>query len=177
MSKTGEAEDMFRLLDVIPHFLAVGCPCRFPRYVYLVGFNFEDYKSGPVCFQATQGLVESSAIISHSAFLNPSSDWRSDCESQCRDYRCRICSAEWELVTTDYSIDMYRSYLRLRSQTGSDLGAEVVLPFPLCGKIFAFKHNDIDKCTKNFKRTSVDESVSYLIKTGFSRSARSPCPE
>jgi hypothetical protein len=59
---------------------------------------------------------------------------------------------------------MYRTYLRLHSQALSNIGADVVLPFPVAAGFMGFKQNDIETCAKNFKQSSVDECIAYLTQ-------------
>ena len=163
MSTTPEPKASPTLGDVLPSLLRHGCPCRFPRFVYLVGFNFQDYNAGPVCCQATEELVYGSYHGS-SAFLDQRSEWL-DADSTQRDYQCKVCGAGWEMVFTDYSINLDRSYLKLKSRVLADIGADAVLPFPVSGGISGFSQEDIDTCTKNFKQALVDECFNYLIQT------------
>ena len=150
------------LRDVLPALLHAGCPCRFPRYVYLVGFNFQTYHTGPVCCRDTEELVHGS-YYGTTGFLDQRSE-RVIADSRHRDYQCKVCGAAWEAVFTDYSIHMYRSYLRLCSRVLADIGADVVLPFPVCGGFFGFSQHDIETCSQNFRQVTVEDCMTYLTQ-------------
>jgi len=42
---------------VLSEILKQSCPCRYPRFRFLVGFNHEHYKAGPVLCADTNYLV------------------------------------------------------------------------------------------------------------------------
>jgi hypothetical protein len=155
--------------SVLDTLLGMGCPCRFPRFVYVVGSDFHDFHTGPVSCHDTENLVRASHYGS-SAFLEAREPWRDVSFSGHRSHKCRVCGADWELISDEYSIDMYRSYLALRSRHLPDLGAEVLFPFPIAGGFRGVDATDIQTCaqgftrTQSFKRTPLDEVLAYLAR-------------
>ena len=153
---------METLVALLPVLAARGCPCRFPRFVFLVGFNFQDYKVGPVACADTEELVTAS-------FHGPNAFLRQESQRQVLDsthtlYKCKTCDASWEGVFTDYSIHMFRSYLRLKSPISQSLGAAPSFPFPISKGFRGFSEADCETCARQFYIAPVNQCIEYLTQ-------------
>jgi hypothetical protein len=151
---------METVASVIPLLLKNGCPCRYPRFVNIVAFNYQDFGTGPVACGDTEQLV-GAAIEGQAAFLKLQSEEQVQ-DSTHRRYQCTRCGAFWEYVFTDYSISMYRTYLRLLTEPGPALGASVSLPIPISTGLRGFKKEDLETYGKSFRKSTLAECVSYM---------------
>jgi hypothetical protein len=67
-------------------------------------------------------------------------------------------------VFTDYSINMFRSYLRLESSVLAPLGPAPTFPFPVSKGFRAFDKADYEVCAKQFCVAPVDKCIEYLAE-------------
>jgi len=153
---------METVASLLPILASHGCPCRFPRFVFLVGFNFQDYKVNPVACVDTEELVVASYHGQHAFLRRESQRQVQDSTHTC--YVCEVCGALWEGVFTDYSISMFRSYLRLESSVLAPLGPAPTFPFPVSKGFRAFNKADYEVCAKQFYIASVDKCIEYLAE-------------
>ena len=151
---------MKSITAALPLLLKAGCPCRYPRFVRLVGFNFQDYNVGPVLCGDTEELV-SASIQGPSAFLDLQSEEHVQ-DSTHRKYRCSRCGASWLYVFTDYSISLSRVYLQLLISSADNMGAEPQEPIPISTGLGGFKKVDLESFGKHFKKMDVSECINYL---------------
>lgn len=150
--------------SVIPVLRELACPCRFPRFVHLVGFNFQDFGTGPVASLDSEELVLA-CYHGPAAFLQQKSE-RQIQDSTCRSYTCGTCFAEWDATFTDYSISFYRSYLRLCRKTYPDVGAAVQPPLPFVSGFRYFKEADVKQCAALYKQVTLAEFIRYVREVG-----------
>jgi len=151
------------LSSLLPVLSTKGCPCRFPRFVFLVGFDFQQYKVGPVACGDTQILVGESCRGPH-AFLVEKSEKQFQGSTYVQ-YSCKKCSASWEGVFTQYNINMWCSYLHLLSAPPPALGPAPAFPLPISTGLRGFDRKDIETCARNFRIAPVNECIEYLTQS------------
>jgi hypothetical protein len=155
---------MDSVADVIPVLLRIACPCRFPRFVRIVGFKFEDFATGPVASLDTEKLVVAS-YQGPNAFLKPTTEWRTVQDSNFRSFSCTVCAASWEIVSTDYSIRLTRHHLLLQTSVLSQVGMDAEGPFPHVSEFQAFTVQDAKTCAASYKQVDVTEFVRYVSES------------
>lgn len=157
-----ELEQLRTLLhDIYAGYLRDGCPCRFPRFRKLVSFNFQDHGIGPT------GCCESEMLI-RMARTGPDAVYAATAEpaegpDAGKPHKCTRCGAQITEYYEDYSISMYRTYLRFERLPAADLGADVELPMPLINGFYGFRRDEWSALDGLFRRgSSVEAFVQYM---------------
>lgn len=156
------------LKRVLNEILKHSCPCRYPRFRFLVGFNHEHYNAGPVFCADTNYLVSIARHI-EGDYLRLTSriteniigDYGADFI-----YTCQKCGTVYKNICRQYNINFEFEYLTImESHYLPDVGAAVSFPVPLLQGLFGFKDENILKCSKEFTLGNVDDIFSYYTKT------------
>lgn len=146
--------------------LKSSCPCHYPRYRYLVSFQHDNYKAGPV-FCADSNYL---ASISDSPDLNFLRQTSRISENKIGDfddliYTCTKCGTVYKLIHKQYSINFEFQYLEvLEAKYKKEIGEDVAFPIPLYQGLFGFKDDDILKFAQEFELGTPEQLLYYLIR-------------
>lgn len=151
----------------LTNILQSSCPCHYPRYRYLVNFQHDNYKAGPVFCADTNHLIS----VSCSNELNFLKQTGRITENLIGDYSaeiiytCSKCSTVYRRIGKQYSINFEFEFLMtIDRKYGSDIGAALTFPIPLLQGLYGFKDEDILLCAKDYKLGSADEVFNYLTE-------------
>ena len=127
------------------------CRCATPGFQKIISFNFEDYGIAPTLLWDSEILIHE-IIRSDFEALDEGIQRQGDSK---RRYRCGVCGRTCTETYTEFSINMYRSFVLfdedLRAST-----AEFVLGFR------GFDVNDFDRITDFSRADNLDSYLSQL---------------
>ena len=162
---TNELRDTLK--NILADMLKSSCPCHYPRFRYLVTFQHDNYKAGPVFCADTNYLIS----VSHSKDLNFLKQTDRITENLIGDYSadlvytCSKCATVYKCVAKQYSISFEFEYLMtMDKKYGADIGADVTFPIPLLQGLYGFDKDDILLCAKEYKLGSADEVFNYMTE-------------
>jgi hypothetical protein len=124
------------------------CRCAVPGFQKIVSFNFEDYGIAPTLLWDSEILIQE-VIRNGFEALNEGIQRHGDSK---RRYQCRICGRVCTATYTEYSINMYRSFVLFEEDLRASEGEYVL-------GLRGFEEKDFDKIT-DFKRS--ENFDSYL---------------
>ncbi len=165
---TIESTDELRatLKKSVSEILKQSRPCRYPRFRFLVGFNHEHYIAGPVFCADTNYLVsvacdtEDYLTLTSRITDNVIGDYNED-----HVFTCKKCGTIYKKICKQYSINFELEYLEIMDpKYHSEIGAELTLPIPLLQGLYAFKDEDILKCSKEFVLGNAEDVFNYLTE-------------
>jgi len=154
------------LQRVVADILSDSCPCRHPRFRYLVNFQDSNYDAGPVFCADTNYLVSAACHDSNFLLLTAreTSDVIGDYAGDLM-YTCQKCGSVYKRIGKQYSINFEFQYLIIvEPKHEVDTGAEVKFPIPLLQGLFGFSDSEILKCAKDFKIGTTNEVFNYLTE-------------
>jgi hypothetical protein len=146
--------------EIIDSYLSTSCPCAFPRYRFLVGFNGGTYSEALLHTFDTNVFV-SSSVDQDKGFLIPKEDDM---------YACRVCGSTYRYSYEQYSITFERISLSAVSLAQTDLGAAAEMPFPMIGGVYFVngawdeERNDQElvRLSKMFPIVDMDDFRAYM---------------
>lgn len=112
--------------EVIDYYLSKSCPCAFPRYRFLVGFNGDNYSKALLHTYDTNAFV-SKSIDFEKGFLIAQEN---------AEFVCRVCGSKYQYKYDQYSITFEKISLSIKTLNQKELGAMAGLPFPLFGGVY-----------------------------------------
>ena len=124
------------------------CRCGVPGFQKIVSFNFEDYGIAPTLLWDSEILIQE---VIRNGFEAIDEGIQRQGDSR-RRYRCRICGRICTETYTEFSINMYRSFVLFEDDLRA---AEAKYVLGLRG----FEEKDFDKIT-DFQRS--EDFGSYL---------------
>jgi hypothetical protein len=147
------------MLRIIDFYLEHGCPCRFPRFRSVVGFNFEDHGIAPHALHETQTLIAICTRHEKGMYTqegNPEEEIR---------YTCSVCGAAILEEYDEYSISMWRSFLRIET-VQHDLGPAPLKPEPLYWGPYGIDTDQhVDVINNLFTQTeNFEDYISYMTE-------------
>jgi hypothetical protein len=112
--------------QIIDSYLSSSCPCAFPRYRFLVGFDGTEYS------QALLHTYDTNIFVSRSVdpdvgFLVPKGDGI---------YSCRVCGSTYRYSHKQYSLTFEAMSLSVVSCALADVGAPAQMPFPVIAGVY-----------------------------------------
>jgi hypothetical protein len=151
----------------LTEILKESCPCRYPRFRYLINFKHDNYDAEPVFCADTNYLV-SIACSGESGYLILTSRITENIIGNHGEdlvYTCQKCGTVYKNISKQYSINFEFEYLViLEPKYLPDIGADLTFPFPLLQGLFGFDDNAILKCSKEFTLGNADQVFNYLTK-------------
>jgi hypothetical protein len=152
-----------RVEALFDRYLALGCPCRFPRFRALVEEQFAPAIGPPLLAQDQQALIY---VFDRRVPLT-------DQEKQPVGHRgrCEKCGARVERWFVEHFKGAWIEYLTIVPAPGAiDIGAPVDTPIPHCGPLFAAgpadgrdrSHSAIER---DHPRVPVDDWFAWLEAT------------
>ncbi len=154
------------LNSVLKDMLKESCPCHYPRYRELTTFLHDNFSAGAVFCADTNYLISCST----NEKLNFLTEVKRISDSGLGDYddiiySCNKCKTIYRQVNRQYSINFEFLYFIIEDKKfGSDIGEKVSIPFPLLQGLYGFDHNEILKCSKEYKLSNSDEFYNYLTE-------------
>ena len=155
------------LKRAVAEMLTAACPCRYPRFRYLVTFFHENYFAGPVFCADTNylsgiacdkndGSFELSSVITENVIGSYGQDYL---------YTCRCCGSVIKEICKQYGINFeFRYLVILKHGDLPDVGASLITPFPVLQGFFGFQDSDILKCSKEFMLGNAEQVFQYLTE-------------
>jgi hypothetical protein len=128
------------------------CRCASPAFQKIISFNFEDYGIAPTLLWDSEILIQE---IIHSEF-DAIDEWGRRQGDSVRRYRCRICARICTETYTDFSINMYRSFVIFDDDLRSS-EAKYVLGFR------GFEEKGFERITDFSKSEDIDGYLASLI--------------
>ncbi len=146
--------------EVIGFYLSKSCPCAFPRYRFLVGFNGDTYSKALLHTFDTNVFV-SKSIDYENGFLIAQEN---------EEFVCRVCGSKYRYKYDQYSITFEKISLSIKTLNQKELGATAGLPFPLFGGVYFTNgawdeeqnNQEFAKLLKEFPQASPDEFKSKM---------------
>lgn len=154
------------LTKALSMMLKSSCPCHYPRYRYLVSFQHDNYKAGPV-FCADSNYLASISCNSDLNFLKLTSRISEHPTGDFDDliYTCTKCETVYKFIHKQYSINFEFQYLEvLEAKYKKEIGEEVAFPIPLYQGLFGFNDEDILKCAQEYELGTAEQLLYYLIR-------------
>jgi hypothetical protein len=146
------------LAQVIAYYKKTACPCAFPRFAQLTGFDFRHYGTGPVGCHLTDMLI-SLAVTTDDATFKPAGEWMGNE----RRFVCAVCGTEGTLYSEQYNINLTVMSFTLENIKAKRLGAPAEDRIPIPNGFYGFQPADIANCRPFFKDSSVQEMTDYLM--------------
>jgi hypothetical protein len=145
------------LVGVMEFYKKMACPCAFPRFGQLAGFDFHRYGTGPVGCHLTDILIEL-GVAGANAFYKPVKDWAGNN----RLYTCSVCGSEISLYSEQFNIHLTVMNFTVEHVKAKIVGAQAEDRIPIPNGFYGFGPEDIAKCGSFFKEATVDEMADYL---------------
>lgn len=129
------------------------CRCDVAGFQKLISFNFEDYGIAPT-------LLWDSEILIHEVIRNGFEALDEGIQRQGdsrRRYRCKVCCRICTETYTEYSINMYRSFVLFEEDLRASEGEYVL-------GLRGFEEKDFDKITDFARSEDFDSYLASLTK-------------
>jgi hypothetical protein len=144
--------------EVVTFYRAHGCPCAYPRFAQLAGFNFRDHGVGPVGSHLQQLLIGMTCYADDAFYRAAKVN-----EGPQQMHRCAVCGTQVLVIDEEFSINMRFDRLEFSgairaAQRG--LPAEKI-PVPEGGGFFGFDAADIARCREAM---TIDGTFAEMTK-------------
>lgn len=143
------------LREVLGFYRAQGCcPCAFPRFVQLVGFDFRTFGTGPVgCHAAEMGI---GMCTGGGGFFHAHEQV----------HVCSVCGSEATVKWEQFNINLDVTTMTWNKLCAVPRGAAPEKRIPMPSGFFGFQQKDIARCAAEFATEgSFAQMVSYLTAT------------
>ena len=148
--------------DLITFYLHISCPCAFPRFRFLVGFEGSQYTNSLL------HTFESNVLVSAALDYDPAFLIKEETNETL--FSCRICKTQYTYMYDQYSINFDLTRLVLKESKALQKGAAVEFPFPLFAGLYitdgSRNEDDMQKDWKmleeKFPQVPLREFIHYM---------------
>jgi hypothetical protein len=156
-------EQCTAMLDrVFSAYRQAGCPCAFPRFVQVTGFDFRAFGEGPVGCHVTE-LAIARALAAGGVFHAQHEGDRVENGTGVYRYRCGVCGTVVERMDDEFSINMRLSRLTFVEMRARPVGAPAAPRVPMPRGFFGFDAADIDRCASGFTVEGTFEDLERYL--------------
>lgn len=168
LAKEGSRDEVLETLRVAAHelitfYLSVSCPCAFPRFRFLIGFDGNEYTKSLLHTFETNVCTDASLKYDPAFLIKDEKDHAM--------FSCRICGTRYEYIYEQYGIAFELARLVPKDIKASQQGADVEFPFPLFASFYvadgARSEDDVQKdmsiLGEKFPRVTLDEFMDYML--------------
>lgn len=145
--------------DLVRFFAGHGCPCRFPRFRFVLEFDGARYSNSPTGVHESRLFISMFLEMQIGGFyaLTGKTDYVTS-------YQCRRCQSRFEVTAEDYAVGFWIYWAKCTHDAARPFGAAVTLPMPL---VIAPVSNQsgLDALREVFHLGSVDEFRNYMKET------------
>jgi hypothetical protein len=164
LSKDEALEVLKTSIDqIIEFYLNTSCPCAFPRFLFIVGFDGGKYTKSLLHTFETNIFVNVTKSLA--AFLQNDADNKGT-------YVCKICGTQYNYIYDEFSAAFSLQCFMVKDVKALTKGASVEFPFPLFAGLYiangAQNEKDVQKelseLQQKFPSVKLAEFINYMCK-------------